>query len=63
MSRELVMEYSISPTSPLILAIMSPFLSWEKKPSGRLRSLLYTFVLISLTIPVLRGTIIADEPK
>ena len=39
MSSELVIEFSISPTSPLILAIMSPFLFWEKKPSGRCISL------------------------
>ena len=35
-----VMEFSTSCTSPLILAMMSPFFSSEKKPSGRARILL-----------------------
>ena len=35
MSRDDIMEFSTSATSPLILAMMSPFLSSEKKPSGR----------------------------
>ena len=35
MSSELIMEFSISCTSPLILAMMSPLRSSEKKPIGR----------------------------
>ena len=34
-SSELVMEFSISPTSPLIRAMMSPFRSSDRKLSGR----------------------------
>ncbi len=63
MSSELVIEFSISFTSPLILAMMSPFLSCEKKPSGRLRILLYTCTRMSLTMPVLIGIITAEDPK
>ena len=56
-------EVSTSCTSPLILAIMSPFLSSEKNPRGRARILSYIFILRFLTIPVLIGIITADEPK
>ena len=37
---EAVIEFSTSETSPVIRAIMSPFLSSEKKPMGRLSILL-----------------------
>ena len=62
-SRTPVTEFSISWTSPLILAMMSPFLSWEKYPMGRERILLYIFILISLTTPVRMGIITAAAPK
>ena len=63
MSSELMIETSISVTSPLILAMMSPFLCFEKKLIGRLRSFLYTITLMSRTMPVLKGIITADEAK
>ena len=62
-SIELVIEVSISVTSPLIRAMMSPFFSSEKKASGRLTTFLYTFTRISLTTPVRSGIIMAAEPK
>ena len=62
-SSELVIEFSISLTSPLILAMMSPFLSDEKKFSGRYIIFEYTNVLMSRTTPVLNGIITADDPK
>ncbi len=39
-SIEPVIEFSTSCTSPLILAMMSPFFSSEKKPRGRASILL-----------------------
>ena len=62
-SKVLVTEFSTSCTSPLILARMSPFLSWLKKPSGSTMILLYICVRRSLTIPVRIGTMIAAAPK
>ena len=38
-SNELVIEFSTSPTSPLIRAMMSPLRSSEKKPNGKLITL------------------------
>ena len=63
MSSELVIVYSICDTSPLILAMMSPFLCCEKKDIGSEITLLYTCMRISRTIPVLNGIITADDAK
>ena len=62
-SREPATEFSTSWTSPLILAMMSPFFSSEKNPRGRERILSYIFILRLLTTPVRIGIITADEPK
>ena len=63
MSIELVMEFSTTVTSALIRAIISPFRSSEKKLRGSFKTLLYTSIRISLTIPVRKGTMTADEAK
>ena len=42
MSSEAIMEFSISPTSPDMRAITSPFFSLVKKPMGRLTTFSYT---------------------
>ena len=62
-SNELVMEFSTSPTSPLIRAIISPFLSSEKNDIGRRITLAYTIIRISRTTPVRNGIITAEEAK
>jgi len=62
-SSELMMDVSISCTSPLIRAMISPFLSSEKKPSGKDRILRYNLLRMSRTIPVRMGIIVADERK
>ena len=62
-SKELVMEFSTSPTSPLIRAMISPFLSSEKKDIGRRITLAYTIIRISRTTPVRNGIITAEEAK
>ena len=63
MSSELVIEVSTSFTSPLMRAMMSPFRSSEKKPKGSDTTFLYTKIRMSLTTPVRRGIMMADEPK
>ena len=63
MSSTLIIEVSTSFTSPLILAMISPFLSWEKNPRGRDMILLYSWRRMSLTTPVLMGIMTADDPK
>ncbi len=63
MSSELVMEFSTSPTSPLMRAMISPFRSSEKKRNGRRITLLYTMMRISRTTPVRKGIMTADEAK
>ena len=62
-SSELVSEFSTTDTSALILAMISPLRSSEKKLNGNLNTLLYTSIRISRTIPVRRGTITAAEAK
>ena len=63
MSNELLIEFSTSPTSPLIRAIISPFLSSEKKPIGKRITFAYTMIRISLTTPVRNGIITAEDAK
>ncbi|MPN52525.1 hypothetical protein SDC9_200187 [bioreactor metagenome] len=62
-SRELVIEFSTSPTSPLIRAMISPLRSSEKKPNGKLITFEYTKIRISRTTPVRNGIITADDAK
>ena len=52
-----MIEVSTSATSPLILAIMSPLRSSEKKPMGRARILLYRRLRISLLWAILLITL------
>ena len=63
MSNELVTEVSTSFTSPLMRAMMSPFLSSEKNPKGSSTTFLYTISLMSRTTPVRSGIMMAEEPK
>ena len=62
-SKEPVMEFSISFTSPLMRAMMSPFLSSEKNESGREVILWYTRERMSRTMPVRSGTMMPTEAK
>ena len=54
---------SISFTSPLIRAMMSPFRSSEKNPNGSANIFLYSWIRISRTTPVRIGIIMAEEKK
>ena len=63
MSSEDMMELSISATSPLMRAMMSPLRSSEKNPSGSEVILRYNWLRMSLTIPVRMGIMDADERK
>ena len=63
MSRDDMIEFSTSATSPLIRAMMSPLRSSEKNPKGNDVILRYNWLRMSLTTPVLIGMIVADERK
>ena len=58
-----MMEFSTSPTSPLIRAMMSPLRSSLKKESGSEVIFLYSVLRMSRTMPVRTGTIVATEAK
>ena len=58
-----VTEFSTTCTSVLILTMMSPLRSAEKKLSGRRMILLYIAMRMSLTTPVLRGIMMFCAPQ
>ena len=62
-SNEPVMDVSISFTSPLMRAMMSPLRSSLKKERGRETILWYTRERMSRTMPVRRGTMMPTEAK
>ena len=62
-SSEDITEESTSCTSPLILAIISPFRSSLKKLSESDVIFLYSWLRMSQTTPVLTGMIEADDRK
>ena len=62
-SSEPVTLFSISVTSPLMRAMISPLRSSEKKERGNEMILWYTEIRMSRTIPVRIGTITAAEAK
>ena len=57
------MDVSISFTSPLMRAMMSPLRSSLKKERGRETILWYTRERMSRTMPVRRGTMMPTEAK
>ena len=63
MSSDDIIEFSISPTSPVILAMMSPLRSSVKKPSGSDVIFLYSWLRMSRTMPVRMGIIDAELKK
>ena len=63
MSRLDIMEFSISCTSPVMRAMMSPLRSSLKNPSGSEFIFSYSRLRMSRTTPVLIGTMVADERK
>ena len=63
MSMDAMIDPSISCTSPLIRAMMSPLRSSEKKLSGKLVILWYNWLRMSRTIPVRMGMMLADPKK
>ena len=62
-SRLAMMDVSISCTSPLIRAMMSPLRSSLKKPQGSEVIFWYSWLRISRTTPVLMGMMVADDKK
>ena len=59
----LVIQLSTAPTSLDIRAMISPFRSSLKKLSGSFSTFSYTSIRISLTKPVCKGIMMADEAK
>ena len=63
MSIQAMMLFSISCTSPLMRAMMSPLRSSLKKPSDREVIFLYSELRMSRTTPVRIGMMAAEDRK